>query len=98
VSALGSVPFGVAFVSDSDDGSEPPQEDEDDADEALVLLDVLASEHSGAVVVAKSDTGLDDGRVDLVEEFSGRARLNAANAAASLGVEDPSSLPSAGEV
>jgi hypothetical protein len=86
VSVLGSAPSGVAFVSDSDDDS---QEDEEDADEALVLLDVLAT-NSDAVVVAKSDT-------DLVEEFSGRARLNAANAAASLGVEDPSSL-SAGDV
>jgi len=90
VPALGSVSFGV---SDSDDDS---QEEEDDADEGLVLVDVLASD-SGTVGVAIFDVDRDDGLGDLAACLSSRARLKAAMAAASLGVDEPSSLSSAGE-
>jgi len=85
-SALG-VPFGEALAPDSDDDSQ----EEEDSDEGLRLVDVLASEPSRFFLVTALDIGTDDGRV----EVSLRAvldRLRAADAAASLGVEEPSSL------
>jgi len=103
VSALGPVPFDEVFAPASNDSS---QDDEEDSDEALVQVE-LASELSGIVVAVVSDIGVNDGRVDPVEVLLGRALLDrskAANAAASLGVDVPSSFktesewPSAGTV
>jgi hypothetical protein len=90
LSALGSVPFGVALAPDSDDDSQ----EEDDSDEGLVLVDVSASEPSGIFVVTMSEADVDDGPVSPVEALLRAVldRLNAANAAASLGVDEPSSL------
>lgn len=86
-SALGPVPFGEALAPDSDDDSQ----EEEDSDEGLRLVDVLASEPSRILSVTALDISTDDGWV----EVSLRAvldRLRAADAAASLGVEEPSSL------
>jgi len=97
VSALGPIPLGVTFVPDSNDSSHG---DEEDSDEALVHVDELASELSGVVAVVAPDTGVNDGRVDPAEASLRRALLDrskAANTAASLGVDDPSSLKTESE-
>lgn len=53
---MGPDPFGVVLASDSDDDSQA----EEDSDEGLVLVDVLASKLSKIFVLAVGDAGVDD--------------------------------------